>query len=259
MSRLLRLRVGQASDPGKVRTHNEDSLLVDADGGVVVVADGMGGHKAGDVASKLAVAAVREAFSGGDDEPQPSRWLLFRRKLTGKDRLVEAIQRANRVVLETARRKPECSGMGTTVVALVMDDGALYYAHVGDSRLYRLRDGALVQLTEDHSLLNEYLKLGVIKPDMAQRFPYKNIIVRALGLSPGVEVDADVDRPQVGDRYLLCSDGLTDMAEEEEVRGVLARGGDPETAAAALIELALEGGGLDNITAVVVDVVAEVS
>ncbi len=259
MSKLLGLRMGYATDPGKVRTHNEDAVLCDPALGVAIVADGMGGHKAGDVAARLTIQAITEALSAPDDDPPQSRWSLFRRKATGKDRLVDAIDRANRIIIETAKRKPECSGMGTTVVAAVMDDGVLHYAHVGDSRLYRLRDDALEQLTEDHSLVNEYLKLGVLKADSAARFPYKHIVVRALGLSPGVDIDTAVDRPQVGDRYLLCSDGLTEMADDDEVRAVLARTGDPATVAAALVELALEGGGLDNITAVVVDVVAEVS
>lgn len=259
MSRLLKMRVGSGTDPGKVRTHNEDALFTDADNGLLVVADGMGGHKAGDVASKMTVQAVAEAFVATSEERTPSgRWSLFKRKQTVKDRLVDAMKRANRVVLDTARRRPECKGMGTTVVATCLDEGVLYFAHVGDSRIYRLRDGELEQLTEDHSLLNEYLRMGVIKNENASRFPYKNIIVRALGLSPTVDVDAGQDNPQVGDRYLLCSDGLTDMVSDDDIRGELERSGDPDTIAAGLIEAALAAGGLDNVTAVVADVVAEV-
>ncbi len=258
MSSRLRLRIGSGSDPGKVRTHNEDALFTE--GGLVVVADGMGGHKAGDVASKMTVQTIAEAFAVTDDEYTPSgRWSIFKRKQTVRDRLADAIRRANRTVLDTARRRPECKGMGTTVVAACLDDGVLYHAHVGDSRLYRLRGGELEQLTEDHSLLNEYLRLGVIKAENASRFPYKNIIVRALGLSPTVEVDVGQDQPQVGDRYLLCSDGLTDLVDDEAIAGALERSGDPDTIAAGLIEAALFAGGLDNVTAVVADVAAEVS
>ncbi len=259
MSSLLRLRIGSGTDPGKVRTHNEDALFTDAARGLLVVADGMGGHKAGDVASKMTVQAVAEAFISTDDDRSASgRWSIFKRRQTVRDRLVDAIKRANRVVLDTARRRPECKGMGTTVVTACLDEGILHFAHVGDSRLYRLRQGELAQLSEDHSLLNEYLRLGVIKNENASRFPYKNIIVRALGLSPTVDVDAGQDTPQVGDRYLLCSDGLTDLVDDEAITAELERSGDPDTIAAALIEAALTAGGLDNVTAVVADVVAEV-
>lgn len=259
MSRLLRLRVGSASDPGKVRTHNEDALLADGERGIAVVADGMGGHKAGDVASRMTIDAVSEAFAATAEDTAAGRWSLFKRKLTGRDRLVDAIKRANRVVLDTARRRPECKGMGTTVVATCLENGVLHYAHVGDSRLYRLRGGEITRLTEDHSLLNEYLRLGVIKPENAGRFPYKNIIVRALGLSPAVDVDVEQDKPQVGDRYLLCTDGLTDLVDDDAIAAELERAGDPDTIASGLIERALAAGGLDNVTAVVADVVAEVS
>jgi len=259
MSSLLKLRIGSGTDPGKVRTHNEDALFTDGDRGLIVVADGMGGHKAGDVASTMTVQSVSEAFTATRDEATPSgRWSLFKRKLTVRDRLVDAIRRANRVVLDTARRRPECKGMGTTVVAICLDEGVLHFAHVGDSRLYRMRSGELEQLSEDHSLLNEYLRLGVIKSENAARFPYKNIIVRALGLSPTVDVDAGQDNPQVGDRYLVCSDGLTDMVGDDTISAELERSGDPDTIAAGLIEAALVAGGLDNVTAVVADVVVEV-
>ena len=259
MSSLLGLRIGSGTDPGKVRTHNEDALYTDSDRSLVVVADGMGGHKAGDVASKMTVQTVAEAFATtGDERTQTGRWRIFQRKQTVRDRLVDAIKRANRVVLDTARRRPECKGMGTTVVAACLDDGTLYFAHVGDSRLYRMRDGELEQLSEDHSLLNEYLRLGVIKDENAARFPYKNIIVRALGLSPTVDVDAGQDTPRVGDRYLLCSDGLTDLVDDAAIAAELERSGDPDTIAVGLIEAALAAGGLDNVTAVVADVIVEV-
>lgn len=259
MSGVLRLRVGAVSDAGKVRTHNEDAYLDDGEAGLIAVADGMGGHKAGDVASRLTIEAITQAFASIEEGQTQTRWLIFKRKMTGRDRLVAALKRANRVVLDTAKRKPECKGMGTTAVAACLEGDSLYLAHVGDSRLYRLRDGDLEQLTEDHSLLNEYLRLGVIKAENAGRFPYKNIIVRALGLSPSVEIDVDTDKPRVGDRYLLCSDGLTDLVDDAKIQARLAQPGDPDTVAQGLVDLALAAGGLDNVTAVVADVVAEVS
>ena len=242
-----------------MREHNEDAWVAIAEAGLAVVADGMGGHNAGDVASKLTVEAISAEF-GEEAPPSRSGWRgLFRRRATsGSGRLVEAIRHANRTVLATAQQRPECRGMGTTIVAVWFEEtpGQLHFAWVGDSRLYRLRAGQIEQLTEDHSLLNEYLRLGELTPAQAKHFPYKNIIVRALGLSPGVQIDASTTEPRVGDMYLLCSDGLTDLVDDAKIRVQLATANDLDAAAEALVELALEAGGLDNVTAVVAEVEA---
>ncbi len=234
-----------------MREHNEDAFLLLPDAQLAVVADGMGGHQAGDVASRITIETLEEDF--GDATPMPARGFLglFRRRSEGSDRLADSVRRANKAILDFARDRPECRGMGTTVVSLWAESGMLHYAHVGDSRLYRLRDGLLAQLTADHSLVNEYIRLGQLTPEQARHFPYKNVIVRALGLSPGVEVDTDTSELRAGDRYLLCSDGLTDLVEDETIRLQLAQIEDLDAAAAALVELALEAGGLDNVTAVV--------
>ncbi len=249
----MKFRFGAATHMGRVRDHNEDAFLLLEDRGLAMVADGMGGHNAGDVASRLAVEAVEEEFA--DPTQSQSRGLLglFRRR-SGGGRLVDAIKRANRSILTMSTKKPSYRGMGTTAVAIWWDGEVLHYAHVGDSRLYRLRNGVLLALTEDHSLLNEYLRLGELTQEQAAHFPFKNIITRALGLSPGVHVDADQTQPKPGDRYLLCSDGLTDLVDEEKIRVRLATSIELEEAASELVELALEAGGLDNITAVVAEV-----
>ncbi len=259
MGERLHLRFGATSHVGRVREHNEDAYLVLPESYLAVVADGMGGHNAGDVASQLTIETLEAEFN--DELPPPSRgWRgLFRRRATnGSGRLLEAVRHANRVVLETAQQRPECRGMGTTIVAAWLEAGAerLHVAHVGDSRVYRLRGGELTALTEDHSLLNEYLRLGELTPAQAKHFPYKNIIVRALGLSPGVQIDVDSTVPLRGDMYLLCSDGLTDLVDDAKIRVQLATASDLDAAADALVELALGAGGLDNVTAVVAEVEA---
>lgn len=259
MGSPLTLSYGSASHVGRVREHNEDAFLVLPEAGLVVVADGMGGHNAGDVASQLTVDAIAAEFSeGGAVSGRGWRDLFRRRAASGPGRLVEAIRRANKVVLGTAQQRPECRGMGTTVVAVWLEPEAsrLHFAHVGDSRLYRLRKGRLEALTEDHSLLNEYLRRGELTAAQARHFPYKNIIVRALGLSPGVQIDVESTEPEVGDVYLLCSDGLTDLVDDAKIRVQLATALDLDAAADALVELALEAGGLDNVTAVVAEVEA---
>ena len=251
----MKIRFSAQTHVGRVREHNEDALLVVPEAGLAVVADGMGGHSAGDVASQLTVETLEADFS----EPgSSSRGLLgfFRRKATGAGRLVQGIKRANRSVLSAAHKRSDLRGMGTTVVAIWLEEERLHYAHVGDSRLYRLRAGVLLCLTEDHSLLNEYVRMGELTVEQAKHFPYKNIIVRALGMSPGVQVEASSTDPEPGDRYLLCSDGLTDLVDEDKIGGQLRTADDLDTAAIGLVELALEAGGLDNITAVVAEVEA---
>jgi serine/threonine protein phosphatase PrpC len=252
----LRLDVGALTDVGKVRDHNEDAWLWVEQAELVAVADGMGGHEAGDVASELTVRTLARAFEHGLPEPRRLRALL-RRRAPAMDHLERVLHEANRAVLDFANDHPACKGMGTTVVAMLLDGRHLHRAHVGDSRIYRLRDGELTRLTQDHSLLNEYLRLGVIGPEKAAHFPYKNVIVRALGLSPNVDVDLATDTVILRDRYLLCSDGLTDLVDDETIRRQLQQLGRPAADARALVDLALAAGGSDNVTAVVADVVTE--
>lgn len=252
----LRLRCAAVTDVGTFREHNEDGFLVLNDLGVAVVVDGMGGHNAGDVASAIAAECLERAF-----RTAPRGWLArlfdrFRQQPTKLQKLIEAVEGANRAVFLESRRRPECAGMGTTIVALWLD-GDTHIAHVGDSRVYRFRDGVLEQITDDHSLLNEHLRQGLITEADVATYPHKNIIVRALGLLPRVVVDGVSDAPKVGDRYLLCSDGLTDYVDDASICAKLEAEADPEVAARALIDLALAAGGLDNVTVVIAQVEVE--
>ncbi|HMK96799.1 MAG TPA: Stp1/IreP family PP2C-type Ser/Thr phosphatase, partial [Acidimicrobiales bacterium] len=242
MSRLL---VGSATDVGLVRTNNQDQLLVAP--GLYAVADGMGGHAAGEVASATAVTALQAAFAASDQRSAES--------------LQNAAKAANRAVWEQARANRRMLGMGTTLVALAVverQDGTsgLAVAHIGDSRVYLFRDGVLRQLTVDHSLVQELLDDGQISPAQAAIHPQRHVLTRALGVEPSAEVDLVEVSPQHGDRYVLCSDGLPREASDEQIAAVLRRFEDPNDAAKELVCLANSAGGSDNITVVVVDVLA---
>lgn len=232
----ISLRWGAATDTGRVRSVNEDSALVED--GLFAVADGMGGHVAGEVASRVAIDALRTNAGQG---------------------LAEAVRLANRAVFERAVDDPSLRGMGTTMCAatLVEQDGRpqLLIANVGDSRVYVFRDGELVQLTDDHSLVGEMERDGRLTAEEAKVHPQRNIVTRVLGNEPDVEVDQFWLDPFRGDRLLLCSDGLFDMVDDDVMVHVLRSEPDANEAAAELVTLANEAGGRDNITVVLVDVV----
>src|SRR5512135_1698467 len=243
------------SDPGRVREHNEDTIGTDADIGLVVLADGMGGYKAGEVASGISVRTVmslvkdaveREDLSLHDDESGLNRPGILLR---------DAIQRANKVIYQTARTQANCEGMGTTVVAGLFFDDKLTVAHVGDSRLYCQRNGELRQVTQDHSLLQELVARGFYTPEEAQRAAAKNYVTRALGVEPTVDVDVTEVPVLKDDLYLLCSDGLSDMVEDEDIHLTISTfGGNLETLAKQLVLLSNDNGGRDNVSIVVVRV-----
>jgi protein phosphatase len=237
---MIGVRAGASSDTGQVRQNNQDtSLVADADG-LWAVADGMGGHRGGEVASALAIETLREAYTAG---------------LPTEEGLLDAAAAANIAVHDVAEDDPDLRGMGTTLVAVARtEDGDLAFINVGDSRIYLLRDGELEQLTIDHSLVEEMVREGRITPEEALTHPKRNIVTRALGISPWVQVDSDTITPVTGDRFLLCSDGLFNEVEEDRIASVLRRLADPADAASELVRLANESGGRDNITAVVVDV-----
>jgi serine/threonine protein phosphatase PrpC len=238
---VTRLRHGSATDVGRVRQNNEDDLLVAAP--LFAVADGMGGHAAGEVASAIAVQMLGERFDGD-------------RTAGG---LAQAVRAANRAVWEKAQEQPGLRGMGTTLtaVALVEDDGqeVLAVVNVGDSRAYRLQHGELEQLTEDHSLVEELVRSGRISLEEAHAHPQKHVLTRVLGVDPDVEVDCFRVVPYRGDRFLLASDGLFNEVDDRTIASVLRRVDDPNAAAAELVELAKDNGGSDNITAVIIDIV----
>jgi protein phosphatase len=233
----VRYRAGARTDVGKIRSRNEDSYLVDEP--LFIVADGMGGHRGGNVASALTVETIRDAAPD---------WGAMGSELT------EAIRRANRVVFERSAGDKELHGMGTTVTVLQTGDRNARIVHVGDSRAYLFREGALQQLTDDHTLVQQMVNDGKISSDEAAHHPARNIVTRGLGLEKDVRVDELTLDVHPGDRVMLCSDGLTGMVDDDAIRQILEREPDPQAAAEALVELAVERGGEDNVTVIVVDV-----
>ena len=235
---MTRFAWGAASDTGRVRQANEDSFLV-VDG-LFAVADGMGGHQAGEVASHLALESLQSGFTAA-----------------GTDVLVRAVEDANRILVERSTTDPELAGMGTTLVAMALVEAsgrdAIGVVNVGDSRLYLLSDGNLAQITEDHSLVATMERQGRLTAAEAAVHPQRNILTRALGVDGTVLVDSWEILPVIGDRYLICSDGLFNEVDESRIAATLRRLADPNETCRELIRLANEGGGRDNITCVIVD------
>jgi protein phosphatase len=247
----MRVRFSGETNVGSTRDHNEDSFYLPVRERLAIVADGMGGHASGEVASRLAVETIVGHFQRTENE-QELTWpyKVDRGQRFQTNRLVSAIKLANLKIYEEAERKDDCRGMGTTAVTTLFADGALLIGHVGDSRLYRLRGGKLEQMTQDHSLLNDYVKMKRLSPGEIAAFPHKNVIVRALGMKPSIEVDVIVDQPRLGDLYLLCTDGLSGMVSDEELAGLAADETDLDKLCERLIAAANAHGGLDNITVV---------
>jgi PPM family protein phosphatase len=241
----MRLVFAAATDVGRMRKNNEDSYLSAKP--VAAVADGMGGHSAGEVASAI---AIEELAALGERGP-------WENETAATDDLKAAILRANRRIREMAASDRKLNGMGTTLVALLEDGDMVHVANVGDSRGYLLRQGELSQVTVDHSLVQELVDDGRLSPEDAERHPQRSVITRALGIDPEVEFDLFTYKLQVGDRLLLCSDGLSDVVEPNQIRNVLLRFRSAQKAARQLITVANEQGGPDNITVIVVDAVDE--
>jgi PPM family protein phosphatase len=255
MSLKGRLRFVGLTDTGKVREHNEDTIAFDADIGLLVLADGMGGYNAGEVASGIAVKTivnlVREQVEREDMNVQDRESGLSRPTIILRD----AIHRANKIIYQTARTQPQCEGMGTTVVAALFFDNKITIAHVGDSRLYRQRSDKLEQVTMDHSLLQELVDRGFYSAEEAQRAANKNYVTRALGVEPNVDVEIQEVPVQKGDAYMLCSDGLSDMVEDEDIHLTINTFNDNlDTVAKQLIQLANDNGGRDNVSVVMAHV-----
>ena len=227
--------IGAKSDVGRVRDGNEDSYLVQEP--FFVVADGMGGHLAGDVASRIAVQTISaRANDGATATP---------------DGLEKAVKEANSAIYERASSDPSLHGMGTTCTLVLVADSEIHIAHVGDSRAYLLRDGELSQITEDHTLVGRMVKEGRLKPEEAERHPQRSIITRALGVDEHVDVDVLSIPIEENDKVLICSDGLSSMLNADAIRAALVENDDPQAAVEVLVERANEAGGEDNITAVV--------
>jgi serine/threonine protein phosphatase PrpC len=247
------LQIASATDVGRLREHNEDSIGVDADVGLAVLADGMGGYSAGEVASGIAVAmlmtdlrtalARKDALTGRSCDP------------AGVALLRDGIGRANASILLAAEGQSQYSGMGTTLVATLFHDDRVAVGHVGDSRLYRLRGDVFEQITRDHSLLQEQLDRGLITREQARRSQNKNLVTRALGIDPGVAAEIRVYGVLSGDIYLMCSDGLSDMVSDEDMHLALSSLRDKlQLAANHLVRIANDHGGRDNISVILVRV-----
>lgn len=240
---MTTLRAGHATNMGQIRSNNEDSFLVVPDHELYAVADGMGGHQGGEVASAMAVELAEEKAT----EPN-------------LEMLEDAVRQANRIIFEKAGSDPGLHGMGTTFVAVQLVDTleeevpVVGWVNVGDSRLYLFRDDEVVQLSHDHSLVEDLVRDGRLTPEEAEVHPQRNILTRALGIDIDVNVDSGTVLPFTGDRFLLCSDGLSNEVTSDQMAAVLRRLADPDEAAAELIRQANEHGGRDNITVVIVDV-----
>ena len=231
------IEVSSASDIGRVRTSNEDSYGVFAPA-VYVVADGLGGHAAGEVASRMVVAAVHDMANEGAAMDTAT--------------LKSAVLRANQQVLDASAGNSSYEGMGSTATVLHVDEaaGMAYYAHVGDSRLYLLRRGVFRQVSRDHSYVEELVARGELSEAEAQHHPRKNYLLRAVGVEERLHVDGDTFPVMAGDRFLLATDGLTNMVEDADLCALL--GGNPDDAARQMVERALDAGGTDNVTAIVI-------
>ncbi len=235
------------TDVGRCRKINQDELLVDPSRGLYAVADGMGGHAAGEVASQMAIETLADTMPSEVDVDGTDGDL---------DRLAASLERAfregNRKIFESVESREDWRGMGTTIVAMVARTDRAVIGYVGDSRAYRLRSGELERLTSDHSWVNEQVKLGLLSDDEAHRHPYRNIVTRALGNTAEVQVDLVRHDIRPGDVFLLCSDGLNTMLRDDEIRGILLQHvDDPEAACQELVRRANERGGEDNITVIV--------
>lgn len=253
----MKVRYAAGTHPGMKRSHNEDNYFLLAEENLYVVADGMGGHASGEVASQIAVETLANFYvDTARDREITWPYKEDRALVYDENRLVTGVKLANRRVYETAQSDPRYRGMGTTMVALVVGQNGSFVGHVGDSRAYvvRPRDGGIEQVTEDHSLLNDYLKVHELTPDEIEHFPHKNVIVRALGMKDSVAVDVRRIEPRPGETYLLCTDGLSGMVGAEELRALVVENRpDLDKTCQALIARANASGGVDNITVVLVD------
>lgn len=246
--------IAMETDPGMVRSHNEDSVVAKPTHGLVVLADGMGGYNAGEVASGMATvmlsSELERCFSARSPADRTSDGGCY-----ASEALLSELARANGAIYQAARSQPHYAGMGTTVVGAVFHNNAVTVAHIGDSRLYRLRDGQFEQITRDHSLLQEQIDSGLISKEQARLSQNKNLVTRALGVDPDVEPTVQTLPVQVGDIYLLCSDGLNDMVEDEEIGltiGMLAA--NLPLCATQLVQLANDNGGRDNVSVILVKI-----
>ncbi|HEY7241057.1 MAG TPA: Stp1/IreP family PP2C-type Ser/Thr phosphatase [Burkholderiales bacterium] len=252
------LEIASCTDPGMVRSHNEDSIATDAAHGLAVLADGMGGYNAGEVASGMATSVIlsemRQVLAG----TQPNQIDPRTNQTIAARLLREQVLRANTSIYQAAQNQPQYAGMGTTLVASLFYDNRVLVAHLGDSRLYLLRDASLRQVTRDHSLLQEQIDSGLLTAEQAKNAQHKNLVTKALGIDPSVEPEIHEYPTQPGDIYLLCSDGLCDMVDDDEIGATLqSLGANLKLAAQQLVQMANDNGGRDNVSVILVRVLRE--
>ena len=248
----MRIEVAGLSHVGMKRNHNEDNYLLLPEERLFCVADGMGGHSSGEIASKIAVDEIADFFrASGRDQDLTWPYKMDKGRNYDENRLATGIKLANVRIYEKAAGEARYRGMGTTIASVHFAEDCAYVGHVGDSRVYRFRDGKLAQVTEDHSLLNDYLKARKLTPEEIEAFPHKNVIVRALGMKDTVVVDVSRLEPADGDIFLVCSDGLSGMVTDPDMEKLLAeKGDDLDVCVHELIERANQNGGNDNVTCI---------
>jgi protein phosphatase len=249
------LQSASLTDPGRVRDHNEDCIESRPEIGLFVLADGMGGYNAGEVASGMATSLIADGLQEAWKPREVDRMGREEAKSLAEKVIRDQIARANNAIFTTSQNNPECAGMGTTLVVTHFYDNFMAVAHIGDSRLYRLRGEAFEQITRDHSLLQEQLDSGLITPEEAKLSQNKNLVTRALGIDPTVEPEIHTYETQEDDIYLLCSDGLSDMVEDEEIRlTLITLKTNPTLTVQQLTQAANDNGGRDNISAMLIRV-----
>jgi len=253
----MKIRYAAKTDVGMKRTHNEDYFSLIEDEQLFLVADGMGGHASGEVASKMAAETISEFYQRTKDEEATWPFKMDRNLSYIENRLVCAIKLANLRIFETSCRDIRYKGMGTTIVSTLVCGDKVYCGHVGDSRLYRVRGDEVKALTRDHSLLEDYKEA---KPDMTEEeernFPHKNVITRALGMRETVDVDIKGHQIESGDTFVLCSDGLSGMITDQQIQQIVSNAKSLERAVAELVDAANRAGGTDNITTLLLQCVA---
>ena len=253
MAYQVELQFASKTDTGLIRSHNEDSVALSHECGLAILADGMGGYNAGEVASSIATAILKESL---EERLRDFPWTFRANRGRYLQQLItETVEHANVAIYDAARSEPQYSGMGTTLVVAVFHHDKIAVAHVGDSRAYRLRQGLLEPITRDHSLLQEQIDAGLIDPEWARFSPHRNLVTRAVGVNYGVEVEIHDYVTEAGDLYLLCSDGLSDMLSTDEISGIL---NDIDLSiderCDALVQRANDNGGRDNTSVILINV-----
>jgi PPM family protein phosphatase len=250
------LRIARHTDTGQLRTRNEDAIASDASIGLAVLADGMGGYNAGDVASQMAVLTITAELMAGFNQTHQSGKQVDSQ--LASNLMSHAVNTANKAIYQVSTEQSQCAGMGTTLVLSLFVDNQAVIGHIGDSRAYVMRNDQLTQLTNDHSLLQEQIDSGLLTLQQAKVATYKNFVTKALGVDTVTDLEINIHRVEVGDLYLLCSDGLTDMVEQHDIETTLIEQQDDlESAANTLIRKANQQGGKDNISVILISIVEE--